>query len=108
MSAQEIKALLGNKRLTTRVKFLDGRECTFDYHTTFTVQEAIETIAEKINLANFSTFSLYEVKQAEVIENGNFVDVHQHLEENLYIADILARQTNKDEPLFLFKKRMFR
>jgi len=99
---------LENKRLTTRAKFLDGRECRFDYHTTSTVQEAIESIAETINLANYTTFALYEIQTSESVENGELVDVYKHLEENLYIADILTRKGETEGPVFLFKKRMFR
>ena len=97
-----------NKKLTTRVQFLDGRECRFDYHTTSTVQEAIESIAETISLANYATFSLYEIKPSEAVENGELVDTHKHLEENLYIADILSQKEDKEGTYFLFKKRMFR
>lgn len=108
LSSEEIKALLTDKKLYTKAEFLDGSNCRFAYHSMTTVQEALETIAKNIGLTNYSTFSLYEIKEPEPSENGELVEVHKHLEFNLYIADIISSSRTTNEIKFVFKKRMFR
>lgn len=108
MEREDIKALLTNKRKMTLAMFLDGRQCRFEYHATSTIQDAIENIAQAIHLVNYQTFALYEIKKSESVVNGELVDEYKHLEENLYVADVLSRRDDKQDPAFLFKKRMFR
>eukprot|EP00210_Caulerpa_lentillifera_P008895 g8487.t1 len=110
LSADEIEALLSNRKLKTTVMFLDGGEHSLQYHITSTVEEAIQTLAESIHLVNYQTFALYEIRKIENIESGVLTDEYKYLEDNRYITDVLSQSDTMETrgPRFLFKKRMFR
>lgn len=109
---KEIESLLTNTKLMAKVNFLDNKTVSLEYDITTTVQEAVELVANTINLKNFSTFTLYEIftnKQDSNPDGGAPTEEHAILDDNRYIADILADSEDRGaECKLLFKKKMFR
>ena len=104
-SIEEIRAALVQERLKSVVYFLDDtcEEVTFDIATT--VLEAVEQIAEIIDLAHYHSFSLFESRSSE--EQG---DEFILLDDQSYMADVLneLKQNAHRIGRLVFKKRMFR
>eukprot|EP00210_Caulerpa_lentillifera_P004590 g4380.t1 len=104
-SLDEIHVLLTNNRMKMNVYFLDGSFEELFYNISTTVIDAVEHIAQIIDLENYQTFSLFK----SVEEEEDYVV----LEDNKYIADVLiefessSRKDSESQKL-IFKKRMFR
>lgn len=95
------------------MSFLDGTVQTLGYDITTSVQEAVEGLAKTIELENFSTFTLYEIrkiKREDDINDGTDPgEEHLALDDNRYIADVLSDMNIRGvTSMLLFKKRMFR
>ncbi|KAK9831534.1 hypothetical protein WJX81_006588 [Elliptochloris bilobata] len=110
---EEIEALLAGRKQTTIVFFLDETFEELEYDATTTVLEAVEFLARVIKLQNFTTFTLYECRKTLKPELGQAAsDEHFLLEDNKYIADVLAdfreHKSRDTQSKVLFKKRMFR
>lgn len=113
LTAEEINALLRGQKLQTDVNLLDGSIQSLGYDITTSVQEAVEELAKSIDLENFSTFTLYEVrkiKREDDMNDGTDAgEEHLALDDNRYIADVLSDMQNRGiTAALLFKKRMFR
>lgn len=63
-SAEEVDALLAERKLNCVVFFLDETFEELEYDITTTVVEAVEHLAGLIKLRNYSTFTLYESRKA--------------------------------------------
>lgn len=106
-----MEALWENKKLVTRVSFLDGTTAALDYEIMTTVHEAVEILAKSIDLENFGTFTLYKSftsrPDEETLEPGQVI--HVLLDDNRYVSDILSEaKVEGIEMKLLFKKKMFR
>eukprot|EP00210_Caulerpa_lentillifera_P002367 g2271.t1 len=104
-SLDEIHALLTNDRMKTNVYFLNGLVDQLFYGISTTVMDAVEHIAEKIELKNYKTFSLFESVKGE---HDNIA-----LEDDRYIADVLVdfasnSSRNSGMQKLVFKKKVFR
>ena len=111
LQSADIEALWENKKLVTRVSFLDGNAATLDYEVMTTVQEAVELLAKTIELENFNSFTIYKLYTPRQDEDSDEAVQEQHvlLDENRYIADILAEaKAEGTDMTLLFKKKMFR
>ncbi|KAK9917170.1 hypothetical protein WJX75_001536 [Coccomyxa subellipsoidea] len=113
-SVEEIEALLADRKQTAIVFFLDETFEELEYDATTTVLEAVEFLAGVIKLQNYQTFTLYECRKVvKPVELGApLPDEHYIMDDNKYIADILADfksvKTREYQSKILFKKRMFR
>ena len=104
-SIEEIRATLLQERLKTVVSFLDEtcEEVMFDIATT--VLEAVEQIAEIIDLAHYHSFSLFDCRSSEELDEEFVL-----LDDQSYIADVLneLKRNVHHSGRLVFKKRMFR
>lgn len=62
-TAEEIDALVHERKLTAIVYFLDETFEELTYDVTTTVLEAVEELAGIIKLQNYNTFTLYESRR---------------------------------------------
>lgn len=62
-TAEEIDALVHDRKLTAIVYFLDETFEELTYDVTTTVLEAVEELAGIIKLQNYTTFTLYESRR---------------------------------------------
>ncbi len=111
LQSADIEALWENKKLVTRVSFLDGNAAALDYEVMTTVQEAVEQLAKTIELENFGSFGIYKLYTQRQNEDRHEAIQERHvlLDENRYIADILAEARAEGiDVTLLFKKNMFR
>jgi len=89
----EIDALIGGRKLRTIVFFLDETFEDLEYDATTTVSEAVEAVAGVIRLTNFTTFTLFECRRASRPDKAPqeaAMDEHLLLDDNKYVADVLA------------------
>eukprot|EP00775_Hariotina_reticulata_P011897 gene11897-12041_t len=115
-SVEEISAHLCGSKLTTIVFFLDETFEEVAYDITTSISEAVAQLAGLINLQNYQTFTLYEAVRAvnTKVLNDPLAEEHMLLDENRYIADIVAELRHPRviregcQSRLLFKKRMFR
>lgn len=115
MTAREVESVLSDTKLSIKVNFLDQSQVTLEYDIATTIEEAIEHVADKINLKNYSTFTLYEILSNNPDVNSDDIavpedELHVILDDNRYLVDIIANSVDRgiDECKLLFKKKMFR
>lgn len=110
MEYEEVDAMLSGRKMTTKVSFLNKQTHILEYDAATTVQEAVEALAKSINLEHFTTFTLYEIRRNVIDEDTEETVAEDYvlLDDNRYIADILADIQFKMTGGLLFKKRMFR
>ena len=65
-TAEEIDALVHDRKLTAIVYFLDETFEELTYDVTTTVLEAVEELAGIIKLQNYTTFTLYESRRVSL------------------------------------------
>eukprot|EP00877_Chromochloris_zofingiensis_P014605 jgi/Chrzof1/9399/Cz04g01170.t1 len=115
-SSEEIQCHLQDRKLTAIVFFLDETFEELAYDITSTVLEAVEQLAGIIKLENYSTFTLFECRRpvnAKIMPDP-MPDEHLLLDDNKYVADVVAELRNPKsgregcQSRILFKKRMFR
>ncbi|GBF96810.1 hypothetical protein Rsub_09666 [Raphidocelis subcapitata] len=119
-TSEEIIAALSGRRLSVLVFFLDETFEEVAYDVTTTVAEAVEQVAGVIRLSAFSTFSLFvgykpvAGKAAAATEGGGPGDEYTVLDDNRYVADVVAELRSPKsahegwQARVVFRKRMFR
>ena len=106
------------------VSFLDGTFEDLAYDLTTTIKEAVEELAQAINLTNHSTFSIFTVRKffgkiAPLVKEALLSEEHQDAGDASFLVDALAdiRKMKSDatpskattmQTGLVFKKRMFR
>tara|TARA_B100000073_G_scaffold86961_1_gene67726 strand:- start:46 stop:3765 length:3720 start_codon:yes stop_codon:yes gene_type:complete len=123
-TAEEIIAFARGEELRVVVSFLDGTFEDLAYDLTTTIKEAVEELAQAINLTNHSTFSIFTVRKffgkiAPLVKEALLSEEHQDAGDASFLVDALAdiRKMKSDatpskattmQTGLVFKKRMFR
>ena len=108
MQSSDIVALWENTKFATNVSFTDGTMVTLEYDALTVAKDAVELIAKKIDLENYSCFSLYRPRSDDDSYDAS-EEQHILLNDTRFIADALAesKAEGMDDGL-LFKKKVFR
>jgi uncharacterized coiled-coil DUF342 family protein len=123
-TAEEIIAFARGEELRVVVSFLDGTFEDLAYDLTTTVKEAVQELAQAINLTNHSTFSIFTVRKlfgkiAPLVKDALLSEEHQDAGDACFLVDALgdirkmksqvtpSKATTMQTGL-VFKKRMFR
>lgn len=75
-----------------------------------TVSEAVESIARKLNLANFSTFGLFHIASSSLDEDSDEKEdeTFSCLDDDDYVLDVVPKSdSNDDGSNLIFKKKQF-
>ena len=94
-TAEEIIAFARGEELRVVVSFLDGTFEDLAYDLTTTVKEAVEELAQAINLTNHSTFSIFTVRKffgkiAPLVKEALLSEEHQDAGDASFLVDALA------------------
>eukprot|EP01025_Chloroclados_australasicus_P032418 TRINITY_DN32899_c0_g1_i1.p1 TRINITY_DN32899_c0_g1~~TRINITY_DN32899_c0_g1_i1.p1 ORF type:complete len:1110 (-),score=97.44 TRINITY_DN32899_c0_g1_i1:611-3745(-) len=116
-TAEEITSFINKQYQTEIVYFLDDNFEQLSYLLNTTVGEAVEQVAQSIQLHNYNTFSLFECRVSnkdKTSNGGEPIIEHIILDDAKYMSDVVYEIRNirtakeQHESKLLFKKRMFR